>query len=341
MVFSVSPRERFRAVMLEGDVSRGFPLLEWATWWHLTLERWYGEGLPVDADPVDFFGMEKDRQIWFRTRGDGCPEPPFHGGPIIANEADYEALLPELFPEFPLEHSPIAEWKEEQQRGESVLWFTFEGPFWFPRTLLGVEPHLMAFYEQPDLLHRIIGDLTAWALRVIDQLFDQWAPDFVTIAEDLSYNHGPMVSPAQMDEFMLPFYDRVTAALREVNVIPLVDSDGQIEPLIPWFERAGIEGILPLERMAGVDVNRIRANHPTFKLIGGFDKTVMHHGEEAIRREFARIRPAVLGGYYIPSVDHQTPPAVSAEDYRRYVSLLREFAEDVAREASGAAPRQG
>jgi hypothetical protein len=31
-------------------------------------------------------------------------------------------------------------------------------------------------------------------------------------------------------------------------------------------------------------------------------------------------------GYYIPSVDHQTPPAVSLDDYRLYCSLCREYA---------------
>lgn len=70
-------------------------------------------------------------------------------------------------------------------------------------------------------------------------------------------------------------------------------------------------------------------------MIGGFDKTVMHRGEQALLEEFARIKPAVLGGYYIPSCDHQTPPAVSIEDYRQYVHLLRRFSEEVAAEARG------
>jgi uroporphyrinogen-III decarboxylase len=85
--------------------------------------------------------------------------------------------------------------------------------------------------------------------------------------------------------------------------------------------------------MAGVDVNRIRAKHPKWCMIGGFDKTVMHKGEAALRAEFERIKPAVLAGYYIPSCDHQTPPAVSVDDYRLYVRLLHEFSDEVAAEA--------
>ncbi len=111
----------------------------------------------------------------------------------------------------------------------------------------------------------------------------------------------------------------------------MIDSDGDIEPLIPWFQEVGLEGILPLERMAGVDVNRIRANHPHWKMIGAFDKTVMHLGEAPMRAEFERLMPVMRSGRFIPSVDHQTPPGVSMQDYYLYLRLLREYAERACR----------
>ena len=61
-------------------------------------------------------------------------------------------------------------------------------------------------------------------------------------------------------------------------------------------------------------------------MIGGYDKTIMNLGEEAMRREFERILPAMRSGRYVPSVDHQTPPDVSVEQYRVYVRLLKEYA---------------
>jgi uroporphyrinogen-III decarboxylase len=93
--------------------------------------------------------------------------------------------------------------------------------------------------------------------------------------------------------------------------------------------RAGVEGVLPLERQAGVDVNRLRRDYPEFILLGGYDKMVMKHGEAAMRAEFERILPAIKSGRYIPSVDHQTPPDVSVENYRVYVRLLKEYAAKV------------
>lgn len=325
-----SVRERFRAVMLEGDVSKGIPIIEWAGWWSETYNNWLRQGAPADVDLRQWFGLDILHQIWVSPRGPNCPGPKRHGAGIMTDEADYERLLPCLYHVPSFDPNVMRRWREEQERGDAVLWFTVEGPFWFPRTMFGIENHLYAFYDYPDLMKRMNEDLAEFSIKVIEAICEYYTPDFMTFAEDMSYNHGPMISYKLMDEFMAPFYRRVVPELKKRGIIPFIDSDGNIEPLIPWFEDVGIEGILPLERMAGVDVNRIRANHPKWKMIGGFDKTVMHLGEEALRREFERIKPAVLKGYYVPGCDHQTPPAVSIEDYRLYVRLLKEFSDEVA-----------
>lgn len=325
-----SVRERFRAVMLDGDVSKGLPIIEWAPWWSETRNRWLEEGAPADVDLREWFGLDIMHQIWVWPRGPNCPAPEHHGAGIMADESDYERLLPCLYHVPSFDEELMSRWRKQQEQGEAVLWFTVDGPFWFPRTMFGIEKHLYAFYDCPDLMKRMNDDLAEFTLRVIEAICKHYTPDFMTFAEDMSYNHGPMISYKLMDEFMGPFYRRVVPELKKRGIIPLVDSDGDIEPLIPWFEDVGIEGILPLERMAGVDVNRIREKHPKWKMIGGFDKTVMHLGEDAIRREFERIKPAVLKGYYVPSCDHQTPPAVSIDDYRLYVRLFKEFSDEVA-----------
>jgi uroporphyrinogen-III decarboxylase len=82
-----------------------------------------------------------------------------------------------------------------------------------------------------------------------------------------------------------------------------------------------------MERRAGNDIRKIREMHPRFRMLGAFDKTVMHLGGDAVREEFERILPVLQSGGYVSSVDHQTPPEVSLEDYRRYVRLLREYCE--------------
>ncbi len=60
-------------------------------------------------------------------------------------------------------------------------------------------------------------------------------------------------------------------------------------------------------------------------MMGGFDKIVMPRGEAAMRAEFERLLPVMRAGGFIPSVDHQTPPEVSLEQYRGYLRLLAEY----------------
>ena len=307
------------------------PILEWAGWWNATIERWHGEGLPVDRVDryaiCEHFGLDLYKQDWFGVMTPDCPRPRSHGSGIIESEADYERILPHLYPSTPVEEQIWRRWAREQQEGRVVLWFTVNGFFWFARRLLGIERHLYAFYDQPELMHRINSDLANWILIVIRQVCSICTPDFMTFGEDMSYNKGSMLSKDLFDEFMRPYYDRVIPVLRERGIMPIIDSDGDVTTPAYWFEEAGLEGILPLERQAGVDIAALRAAHPRMRFIGHFDKMTMNRGEMAMRAEFERLMPTAAKGGYLISCDHQTPPGVSYKDYQTYLSLFREYSE--------------
>jgi uroporphyrinogen-III decarboxylase len=142
----------------------------------------------------------------------------------------------------------------------------------------------------------------------------------------MSYNNGPMLSEGLFDEFMLPYYHKLLPRIHERGTISIIDSDGDISVPAYWFERAGLQGILPLERQAGVDIARLRRDHPRMRFIGHYDKMVMNKGEAAIRGEFERLLPTARQGGFLISCDHQTPPGVSLKDYEIYVRLFREYA---------------
>ena len=333
----MTSRERFDKLLHREPGLDRTPVIEWASWWNLTIERWQTEGLPALPDCSDgyndFWGQDKLHQFWVLPRAHNCPAPSGHGAPIIQNENEYEALRPYLYTDQILSdlENDIRAHRRAHEGEDYTYWFTLEGFFWFPRTLFGIENHLFAFYDYPELMHRINQDLVKFHKRTLEVIYSEIEPAFMTFAEDMSYNNGPMLSHEQYNEFMLPYYQELVPTLRAHDTKVLIDTDGFVEPLIPWFLEGGIEGILPLGRMAGVDVNRIREDFPDLLMIGGFDKTVMHKGEAAMRAEFERILPAIRSGGYIPSVDHQTPPNVDMDTYRVYMRLLREYAEKVGR----------
>lgn len=325
-------RERFLAVLNGRKPDDRLPVVEWATWWDLTIKRWQDEGLDPELRGAELFqklDLDVLHQFWLRHMAPDCPQPASHGAPLMEDEEDYEKLRPFLYPE--TANDPLYEGmralKPQHDRGEIVIWYTIEGAFWFPRTLFGIEGHLFSFYDYPELYHRILEDLAQWQLRQLEKIYQICTPEFMTIAEDMSYNNGPMLSEKLFDEFLAPYYRKVIPYIREHGTKVIVDSDGDVTQMVPWLKRVGVEGILPLECQAGVNIPHLRQLHPDFILIGGFDKMVMKYGESAMREEFERILPVMKSGRYIPSVDHQTPPDVSLENYRTYVRLLHEYAE--------------
>ena len=326
-------RQRFGAVMNFRPFDR-LPVVEWAGWWNLTVDRWHREGLPAEANGLDVnrhFGLDLLVQAWIGPRRSDFPPEHPEGGPPVRCMADYERIRPFLYPWPAIDRNWWANWAQKQADGQIVLWFTLDGFFWFPRSLLGIEPHLYAFYDQGELMHRINADLADWLVRVIDEITSICTPDFMTFAEDMSYNHGPMLSKRLFDEFMTPYYHRVIPRLKERGIPAIIDSDGDITTAATWFEQAGLDGILPLERQAGVDVSKLRWAHPKMRFIGCFDKMTMNRGEAAMRGEFERLLPTAAKGGLIVSVDHQTPPGVSYEDYKLYVRLFREYAAEAGR----------
>ena len=320
--------ERFRAVMNFQPVDR-LPCIEWAGWWDKTIDRWHGEGLAAgltDAFEIrSHLGLDPYHQVWFPTTGPNCPQPAHHGAGLISTHDDYDAIREHLFPPVDDAIEALVPWAEKQARGDAVVWISLDGFFWFPRKLLGIEAHLYAFYDQAGLMHRINSDLAGHHVRIIEGLREACRPCFMTFGEDMSYNHGPMLSRGLFDEFLAPYYRRVIPLLREMGTRVLVDSDGDISQMVPWLESVGIEGVLPLERQAGVDGWALRQKHPRWLMIGHYDKMVMPHGEEAMRAEFERLLPLMKSGGFIPSCDHQTPPGVSLEQYGTYLRLMGEY----------------
>lgn len=327
-------RERFKRIMNFEPVDR-MPMYEWAPFWNLTAERWIEEGLDIKnyqyGEIGQSLGLDLLSQTFMPIKTENFPAPAFHGAPIISNTDEYIKVREHLYPDNLLDRvRPFLEYYNPRHKsGEMVSWITFEGFFWYPRTLFGIENHFYAFYDEPELMHMMNQDLTDFILKHLDAICEVQTPDFMTFAEDMSYNHGPMLSKDLFDEFIMPYYKKLMPEFQKRGIKVIIDSDGDVTEMIPWLIEAGADGLLPLERQAGVDVLALKKAYPEFLFIGAYDKLVMKDGEEAMRREFERLLPAMQMGGFIASVDHQTPPDVSLDNYRLYVKLLREYAEKI------------
>jgi hypothetical protein len=333
--------DRFENLIAGKSFDR-LPMIEWVPWWDQTIERWRREGLPFHEELPPYaqwreiqlyFGLDACIQYWISAHSKDTPRAPHHGAGIMKTREDYEKIKKTLYPNPVSTIGPtyIGWMKKTSEEGNTIHWFSLEGFFWFARTLFGIEAHLYSFYDESELLKEICCDHTAWLKKVIEYIGNNLKFDFMTFGEDMSYNHGPMLSRELFDEFLAPFYKEIIPLVKRLNIPVFLDSDGDITQAVDWYAGVGVDGMLPLERQAGVDVSVYLEKQPKMFFLGHFDKMCMKFGKEAMRREFERLLPSCKTGRFIPSVDHQTPPDVSLENYHIYMKLFREYASAVSR----------
>lgn len=326
----MNPRDRFLKTFDFQKPDDRLPMIEWAGWWDQTYDgRWKNEGLPKHlkgdtAEAWDYFGLDNMCCIFANP---AVPHAPVYGGGVITDLASYHALKPTLYSDARLQEikQKTLSYKIAHEQGNIILRVWLDGFFWYSRALLGIEPQLYAFYDQPELMHQLNSDLADFDLRALDIIFSILKPVMVGYAEDMSYNHGPMLSYDIFKEFLLPYYKKVNPLIKSHHTKILIDSDGDVTTMIPWFIEADIDGVYPLERQANVDIVQIRRDYPRFLMLGGYDKMVMPLGEAAMRAEFERILPVMESGGFVASTDHQVPPGVSFENYNIYLKVYREY----------------
>jgi uroporphyrinogen decarboxylase len=208
---------------------------------------------------------------------------------------------------------------------------SFVGGYMYLRALIGPEGVMYAFYDQPELIHRMMQRWFELIDRSLERVQGRIELDEIYMSEDICYKSGLLISPATFREFLQPYYERLIANARrrqKRRLYVIIDSDGDVNEAIPLYLRVGMDGMLPFEVASGCDVVEIGRRHPDLIMWGGIDKRVLASGKEAIEDHLQHIIPPLLErGGYVPMCDHGVPPDVSLDDYLYYRRRACELGE--------------
>jgi len=225
--------------------------------------------------------------------------------------------------------SPWNEYVAGRNREDVPTMLLLEGFFGVLREWTGLEQLLFMFYDDPALVEDMMDQVLYLDMEVAKRVVKDMKIDCARFWEDMAYKSGPLISPDMFRKFMLPRYRQITDYLRSQGVDILhVDSDGNIDELIPIWMEVGINFPWPFEVAAGMDGIPWRKKYGKNIIIGGnIDKRVFIKGKEAIRQEvMSKVPYLVKTGGYFPCLDHVVPPDVPLEGFRYYINLLREIA---------------
>ena len=225
--------------------------------------------------------------------------------------------------------SPWGEYVQKRNSEDVPTMLLLEGFFGVLREWTGLEQLLFMFYDDPKLVEDMMDQVLYLDMEVAKRVVKDMKIDCVRFWEDMAYKSGPLISPDMFRKFELPRYRQVTDFLRSQGVDILhVDSDGNIDELIPLWMEVGVNFPWPLEVASRMDGAAWRKKYGKDIILGGnIDKRVFTKGKDAIREEvMSKVPYLVETGGYFPCLDHVIPPDVPLDGFRYYINLLREIA---------------
>jgi hypothetical protein len=286
---------------------------------HYVVQDWMGAITEI-SDEYDYTYIRSAKD--FVTRK-------WHRFPVL-NRQDWEERIKWRYdPHHPERFPPDFEERcAALRKRDYPLAVNVNGPFWQLREWVGMENLCMLMIDDPDFVIEMASAWTEFVSATLQQIVARVELDNVHLSEDMAYKAHSMISPRMVRQFLMPAYERWVAEIVDSGC-PIVDmdSDGNVEVLIPLWIEAGINVCDPIEVAAGNDIVAYRRRFGRqMAYQGGIDKRAIAAGGEVMREEVLRVVPPLLvEGGFIPSCDHGVPPDISWPNFVEYERLLAQL----------------
>jgi uroporphyrinogen decarboxylase len=198
------------------------------------------------------------------------------------------------------------------------------GGFWAPffhnvMDLFGMEAYFVKMHTHPEVVQAVTARVCEFYLEANRRFF---APaggliDGYFFGNDFGTQIDCLISPRHFDEFILPWFRRLTDQAHAHGYQVILHSCGSIHRVIPRLIEAGVECLHPLQaRAGGMEAERLAAEFKgKIAFLGGIDtqKLLVDGTPEEVKAEVRRLRP-LFGPCWIVSPSHEAllpnvPPA--------------------------------
>ena len=189
--------------------------------------------------------------------------------------------------------------------------------------------------DQPEEIHRTANLKTEVAIETFKKLIDAGA-DFIHLVNDVAFNAGPMVSPAQFSEFMTPQLKKQVDFIKSQGVIPFVHTDGNIDSILDDYLSLGAACFQSVDPMAGMDIAKTKERcHGKMALMGNVQCNLLQDGPDEVIRKSALycLENASPGGGYIFGTSNTIFKGMPLENYEYMLQVYRDFCRSQCRAA--------
>ena len=192
-------------------------------------------------------------------------------------------------------------------------------PLWLFEWFIRDRATLARYYERNALLGRDLG------LRLRAE-----GADIVALGGDLASDHGPLISPADYREFIVPAVRLQSRALHELGAFTTNASDGDLWPILDDFLLgAEVDAYEEIDPIAGMDLVRLKAQYgDRICLIGNMDiRHLLTSGtpEQVREATFRCLEAGRPNGGHILMSSNCIHESVKLELFMAYVEAYHEY----------------
>jgi uroporphyrinogen decarboxylase len=136
---------------------------------------------------------------------------------------------------------------------------------------VGLEHFSYYLADCPGLIDELLESHTLRTLAWIEHLPPDHGIEAVFCGDDIAFKTGPFLRPAWFAEHYYDRTARVCSAYHARGIKVLFHSDGNLNVILDGLVEAGIDGLNPIETLAGMDVDDIHRRHPDLFMAGAID----------------------------------------------------------------------
>ena len=200
---------------------------------------------------------------------------------------------------------------------------------WAPAVYLrgGMENLLLDFALRPDFvkdLMKIGADYYAELARLVMPA----GADIMLLGDDYSDKNGPLMSPKQFDDIILPCDTQVVGAIKAAGGYCVKHTDGDIRKIMDQLVGTGLDCLGPLEDVPGMELDKIHERYPgKITVMGNVSVDLLSRGsEEDVAQATKHLLATVSAkGPHIMSSGNTIASSVKPENFMAMVNTTKEF----------------
>lgn len=245
----------------------------------------------------------------------------------VAHPVRSAADLDRLRPPDPRRDPVLAAVRETARRvrGRRAVAVVAAADFSASWNLCGMERLLVSFVDEPAFAKRI-GELVLAYFTAFARLAAGDGADVVVLSDDYAHKTGPLMSPAQFREFVLPLLAEAVRSVRASGARCVKHTDGDVRLLLDDIVGTGVDAVGPLEPAAGMDLGGVRRRYGTrVAVVGNLDVDLLCRGSvEEVRRQTRTLIASVGDGGHVMSSGNTITSAVRPQNFVAMVTTARE-----------------